>query len=105
MQEVETTLDQDRHHTGERYTSMFSRDVRYNRKKFKMCSNALFMLRAIGITRVGHYYESAVLIYSDTLVSLIKNETIKQSQIWIQGCLVNSLFSYYGTRCLKWQKP
>ena len=103
MQEIETKLDHDHHHTGERYTSMFLRDVRYNRKKFKMCSNALFMVRAIGINRIGQYYESAALeVHSDTLVSLIKNETIRQSQLLIPGCLVNSLFSYYGTR-LAWR--
>jgi len=103
MQEIETTLDHDYHQTGERYTSMFSSDVQFNRKKFKMCSNALFMLRAIGINRTGPYYESAALkVHSDILVSLIKNETIKQSQILIPGCLVNSLFNYYGTR-LAWR--
>ena len=98
FREIESALQNERHFTGESYIALFQGDVRDNAKRFSLCRDAIFMLRYLGVEAPGCYYESALLIFNGDLVEKIKEETVIQSGTLIPGCLINCLFSCYGTR-------
>ena len=95
FREIESSLQNERHFTGESYITLFQGDVRDNAKRFCLCRDAIFMLRYFGVDAPGCNYESATLIFNGNLVEKIKQVTIIQSGTLVPGCLINCLFSFF----------